>query len=96
MNSELLDYDSAEHFRDEASQRALLGDAFGSNDQAYILHAIGVVARARGMTELARETGMKRQQLYAAFRQGGNPTMATVTRVLQVLGLRLNVEAALR
>ena len=93
MATELLDYDSADFFRDEESQRALLDDAFDSNDPAYVLHAIGVVARARGMTALATETGIKRQQLYAAFRKGGNPTMATVYKVLQSLGLRLNVES---
>ena len=93
MATQLLEYDSADHFREEAAQRALLDDAFDSNDPAYILHAIGIVARARGMTALARDTGIKRQQLYAAFRQGGNPTMATVYKVLQSLGLRLSVEA---
>lgn len=93
MPVELLDYDSADYFRDEASQRALLDDAFESNDPATILHAIGIVARARGMTALASETGIKRQQLYAAFRTGSNPTMATVYKVLQSLGLRLSLES---
>ena len=94
MAIELLDYDSADYFTEERAQRALLDDAFDSNDPATILHAIGIVARARGMSSLAQETGLKRQQLYHAFRTGGNPTMATVTKVLQALGLRLSVESA--
>ena len=92
MATELLDYDSADHFGDERAQRALLEDAFNSNDPGIILHAIGIVARARGMTTLAHETGLKRQHLYHAFRSGGNPTIGTVYKVLQSLGLRLQVE----
>ena len=94
MAVELLDYDSADYFSDERSQRALLEDAFDSNDPGTILHAIGIVARARGMTALAHETGLKRQQLYHAFRSGGNPTIGTVYKVLQSLGLRLQLESA--
>ena len=92
MEAKLLDYDSVDYFPDERSQRALLEDAFESNDPGTILHAIGIVARARGMTALAQETGLKRQQLYHAFRSGGNPTIGTVYKVLQSLGLRLHLE----
>lgn len=89
MTDKLLPYDSAEHFRTPEDQSALLEDAFASNDPAYLAHAIGIVARAHGMTDLERKTGVKRQHLYSAFSQTGNPTLATVTKVLSELGFRL-------
>jgi probable addiction module antidote protein len=91
---ELLNYDSAEFFRDADARNELLQDALDSNDARYISHAVGVVARAHGMTALAKETGIKRQQLYAAFGKNGNPTIATLTHVLSALGLRLDVVSA--
>ncbi len=64
------------------------------DDAAFIAKALGDVARARGMTETARSTGLTREGLYKALSADGNPTFATVLKVLQSLGLRLHVEAA--
>ena len=50
-----------------------------------------MIARARGMSELAAETGFKRQQLYRALSEDGNPTLKTLTRVIKALGFRLTV-----
>ena len=92
MDSTLIPYDSAEHFKTSDDQIALLTDALESGDAAYISHALGVVAKAMGMTNVERETGLRRQQLYRALSVNGNPTLATVTKVLQALGLKLKIE----
>jgi len=77
---------------DEDAQADLLNDALATGHSGYIASAIGVIARARGMTGLAAETGFKRQQLYRALSEDGNPTLETLTRVIRALGFRLRVE----
>lgn len=94
MPIEVSDYESADHFVGRDAQAALLDDAIASGDAAYLIHALGVIAKAYGMAALARDTGMKRQQLYAVLGKGGNPTLATITKLLAALGLRLRIEAA--
>lgn len=89
---EIIEYDSADHFRDPEAQEELLRDALEAGDPAYVAHALGVVARAKGMTKLQAETGMKRQALYRALSKEGNPTLATVMKVVESLGLRIRIE----
>jgi probable addiction module antidote protein len=55
--------------------------------------ALGDVARAQGMTEIARAAGISREAMYKAFRRDGNPTLETLARVLRALGLKLSVHA---
>ncbi|HUB91006.1 MAG TPA: addiction module antidote protein [Dyella sp.] len=62
---------------------------FETGDASYIAHALGVVARAHGMTQLARETGLAREQLYRSFSEGGNPTLKTTLAVMKAQGLDL-------
>ena len=62
------------------------------DDPAYIVAALGEVARAHGMTKLAAEAGISREALYKALSEEGNPSFATVIKVLAALGLRLHVE----
>lgn len=90
--TKLIDYDSAEHFADAEAQADLLRDAIEQRDPAYLAHAIGIVARAHGMTDLQKATGMKRQALYRAFSKEGNPTLATVMKALDALGLEIKIE----
>jgi probable addiction module antidote protein len=68
---------------------AYLQAAFEDGDPALIAAAIGDVARTRGMTQAARDAGLGRESLYKALSSEGNPELATVLRVLQALGLRL-------
>lgn len=88
---QLIAYDSADHFRDPEAQDELLADALASGDHHYIAHAIGVVARARGISDVAKATGIKRQALYRAFSRDGNPTLETLVKVTDALGLRLSI-----
>lgn len=86
-------YDSADYLESEEDIAAYLDAvmAEGSDDPVYITHALGVVARARNFSKLARDTGMSREGLYKALSEEGNPTFATVAKIAQALGLRLRI-----
>jgi probable addiction module antidote protein len=73
---------------------AYLEAAFEDGDPELISHALGVVARSKGMTEIARRTGLGRQSLYKALSPEGKPEFATVLKVVRALGLKLTVSAA--
>jgi probable addiction module antidote protein len=62
------------------------------NDAKHIASALGDVARSKGMTEIARQTGLGRQALYNVLSKNGNPTLETLTAVLDALGLQLSVQ----
>jgi probable addiction module antidote protein len=84
-------FDPAEYLDDKESIAAYMSDALESEDPAFVADALGVVARARGMSEIAREAGVSRESLYRSLSTDGNPEFATVLRVLRALGLRLSV-----
>ena len=89
-------WDSAEHLKTEADMAEYLDACLeeAGDDPAFITHALGVVARARGMTQLARDTGMTREGLYKALSEEGNPSFATVLNVMRALGIRLHAVPA--
>ena len=64
------------------------------DDAAFIAHALGVVARAKGMTQLAHDTGLGRESLYKALSGEGNPSFATILKVIRALGVKLHAEMA--
>jgi probable addiction module antidote protein len=86
--------DTATLFRSDEDQVHLIRDALASGNAHYIAHAIGVVARARGLSEMERETGIKRQTLHKALSTNGNPTLETILPVLKALKLQLDVHQA--
>ncbi len=86
-------WDSAEHLETNEDIAAYLDAVLAENDPALLTHALGVVARARGMTELARETGLGRASLYKALSAEGHPEFATVMKVMDALGVRMSVTA---
>jgi len=83
-------FDPAEYLDDSESIAAYLTDALESEDPVFVADALGVVARARGMSEVASKAGLSRESLYRALSADGNPEFATVLRVLQALDLRLS------
>ena len=85
-------FDAAKHFASDADQIDLIADALQTGHVGYIAAALGTVAKARGMSDMAAETGLNRQSLYAALRDGGNPTLDTVLKVVHALGLELTVK----
>lgn len=88
----LTPFDPAAYLTSDAAQAALLADASESGDAAYIKHALAIVARAQGMTKVAAEIGMPRQQLHRALAAKGNPTLDTLAKVTHALGFRLRIE----
>jgi probable addiction module antidote protein len=91
-----IPYDIAEQLRTQAEMAAYL-DAWLSEapeDVAGIARALGDIARAKGMTQVARDTGLSRESLYKALSEDGNPSLMTVLKVAKALGLRLHAKAA--
>lgn len=89
-------YDVAEHLRTPAEMAAYL-DAWlqeSPDDAAGIARALGDIARAKGMSRVARDAGLSRESLYRALSAGGNPSFATVLKVAKALGVQLHAEAA--
>ena len=91
MNVETRPFDPAEYIDDAESVAAYLSDAFASGDPAEIADAIGVVARARGMSQLAAETGLSRPSLYRTLSAAGKPELPTLLAIMKALGVRLAV-----
>lgn len=85
-------YDAAEYLETEEDMAAYLQAALEEGDPALVIHALGNIARARGMSEIARQTGLRRESLYKALSPGGNPEFATVLKVVQALGIELHAE----
>jgi probable addiction module antidote protein len=87
-------YDVAEHLRSPEEMAAYL-DAWldgAADDVSGIARALGDIARAKGMSQVAKATGLSRESLYRALSEGGNPSFATVLKVARALGLRLHAQ----
>ncbi|ECE0813700.1 TPA: addiction module antidote protein [Pseudomonas aeruginosa] len=85
-------YDTADYLKTQDDIAAYLDAVMEDGDPALIAAVLGDVARARNLTQLARDVGMSRQGLYKALSGEGNPSFATVAKVAQALGLRLALE----
>ena len=88
-----IPWDSASYLRTDRDISQYLEAVFEEGDPALVAHALGIVARAKGMTKIARATGLGRESLYKALSPGGNPELATVLKVIRALGLKLKVAA---
>ena len=84
-------YDTANYLKTEEDIEAYLSAIAEDCDPVLTAHALGVVARARGMSQLARETGISRMGLIKALSGDGNPSFATITKVLDALGYRIDI-----
>ena len=89
-------YDSADYLKSEEDMAAYLQACLeeAPDDPAFIAQALGTVARARGMMQLAKDTGLTREGLYKALSKDGNPSLGTVLKVLQALHLRISLRPA--
>jgi probable addiction module antidote protein len=86
-------WDAADHLDSPEAMAAYLEAVFEDGDPALIAAALGDVARARGMTKVAKQAGLTRASLYKALSEDGRPEFATVLKVLQALGFRMTVAA---
>jgi probable addiction module antidote protein len=92
----LSSYDVAEHLRTPEEMAAYL-DAWldeAPDDASGIARALGDIARAKGMTQVAKDAGLSRESLYRALSADGNPSFATVLKVARALGVRLHAQAS--
>ncbi len=87
-------WDPAEHLETEEDMAAYLEAALEEGDPALVAAALGDIARAKGMTQVARDTGLGRESLYKALSASGNPEFATVMKVIAALGLKLHAAPA--
>jgi probable addiction module antidote protein len=92
MRKKLTPYDPAEDLGSDEAIAVFMAEAFQTNDVGYIAHALGVVARAKGMAQIASQTGLSREQLYRSFSAKGNPTLKTTLAVMEALGVKLTAK----
>ena len=83
-------FDAAKYLNSPEAISVYLEDIFETEDPLLIAHALGTVARAKGMTEVARKTGLSRESLYKALSVEGNPEFATILKVMSALDLKIS------
>ncbi|MGQ0484059.1 MAG: addiction module antidote protein [Hyphomicrobiales bacterium] len=86
-------WDSAAYLKSDKDIAEYLDAVLEDGDPALVAHALGVVARAKGMTEIAGKAGLGRESLYKALSPEGNPELGTFLKVIRALGLRLHIAA---
>jgi probable addiction module antidote protein len=94
MGTKTKRWDPAEHLDSDEAVVAYVDAALEDGDPALVAAALGDVARARGMSQIARDTGLSRESLYKALSAEGNPEFSTVVRVMKAIGLRLTAAPA--
>ena len=92
MTEKLTIFDPAAALVNDEEIAFFMADAFETGDAAFIAKALGVVARAKGMAQIAGETGLSREQLYRSFSANGNPTLKTTLAVMKALKIELTAK----
>lgn len=92
--TETRPWDVVEHLESEEDMAAYLDAALEDGDISVVVAALGDIARAKGMAQIARDAGLGRESLYKALSTTGNPEFATVLKVVRALGLQLHVQTA--
>ena len=93
--TETTAWDPVNHFNNSEDMAAYLEAALEDGDPRLVAAALGDIARAKGMSQIAREAGMGRESLYKALSPSGNPELATVLKVISALGLQLHASPAI-
>ncbi|MBA4182384.1 MAG: putative addiction module antidote protein [Anaerolinea sp.] len=93
-NTVTTPWDPADHLRTDEDMAAYLEAALEEGDSTLVAAALGDIARAKGMTQVAREAGLGRESLYKALSPAGNPEFATILKVVAALGLQLHATPA--
>ncbi len=91
--ADLPDFDAARYLDSEEAIAAYLTDIIAANDPALLAAALGDIARARGMSEIAKASGISREALYKALRSDAQPRFDTISRVCAALGVKLVAQA---
>ena len=93
-NTVTTPWDPADHLKTDEDMAAYLEAALEEGDPALVAAALGDIARAKGMTQVARDAGLGRESLYKALSPAGNPEFATILKVVSALGLQLHAAPA--
>lgn len=93
MPLETTRFDIQEHLKTPEQQLGYIEAALDEDDPAFLAKALGEVARARGMTQVAKDAGVTREALYRALSEKGDPRLSTLMGVMKALGLKLRVAA---
>ena len=89
---EVSKFDAADYLKTPVAIAAFLTEAFETNDPAYICTALDTIARAKGIADIARATGLSRESLYKTFKETAKPEFDTVRKVMKSLGVKLVAE----
>ena len=93
MTLKTLPFDAADAFDTPEAQAELLADALASGDAKVVTAALGIIARAKGMSQMARDAGISREAIYRATGPNGNPTLSTLMAIVRSAGLKLSAAA---
>ena len=85
-------YDTADYINTKEDVAVCLAVALGENDTAFFLKTIGIIARSKGMAQIARKLNLSRESLYQSLSPDGNPSFETVLRVLSIFGYKFSIE----
>src|SRR6202008_3031280 len=94
LTSKTTRFDAVDYLDTEERQVAYIAAALESGDADFVRDALGLVARARGMSRIAKNAGLNRESLYKALGETGNPEFSTVMRIVRALGLTLSARPA--
>ena len=94
MTEKLTTYDPAADLSSDEAIATFMAEAFQTSDAAFVAHALGVVVRAKGMAQIAGQTGLSRRQLYRLFSENGNPTLKATLAVMKALGIELTARVS--
>ena len=94
VSDKLIDYDPASALVNDEEMAFFVTDAFETGDARHIASALGVAARAKGMTRVAKQTGLSREQLYRSLSMDGNPTLKTILAVMRAIDMELAARPA--
>ncbi len=89
---ELTDFDIADYLDDAEAIALYLSDVLETGDIAYLNSALGKIAKSKGMTDISKKSGIKREALYRALSETGNPQFKTVAEVIKAMGFQLSVK----
>jgi probable addiction module antidote protein len=94
MTLKTVSFDPADHLQSARAQKELLADALATGDAGYIANALGVIARARGMSVVSEKSGLAREALYKSLSSQGDPRLSTLLSVTKALGLEISMGPA--
>lgn len=89
MTTKIFPFDISEHLETDEDIRGFLKETVSTGDTTDFIHALNIAAKARGMTEIARQAGVTRASLYKSLSENGNPRFETINKIIKALGCKL-------